>query len=165
MERFSYKRLQEDSLCLQQSHESSSIKCWTFLFISPPILWATSTCKSWAIIPEVQGSGAGLGKDCNQKPVGATAFILQIPREPRISHQGCLWVGCAGGKGEKRSCGIIKYCTWSFYSLQQKMIPSCRPRTLGLQRTLSIDTSLTTINSNPRVVVLTDGADVFRAEM
>lgn len=39
-------------------------------------------------IPKVQGSGAGLGEDHDQKPGGGTAFILQIPREPQAVTQG-----------------------------------------------------------------------------
>lgn len=130
----------------------------TPLFCGPPLHVSPEP-----LFPKFRGLGLDLAMAATRSQL--EHLFYRHPGSHRLSHQGCLWVGCAGGKGEKRSCGIIKYCTWSFYSLQQKMIPSCRPRTLGLQRTLSIDTSLTTINSNPRVVVLTDGADVFRAEM
>lgn len=92
----------------------------------PPILWATSTNVS----RQSQGpcpKFMGLGEVYNQNPVKAT-FILQTPRlshradcDPGPQGQSFVQGGSYLGVGEaKRSHGIIKYCTWSFYSVQQK---------------------------------------------
>lgn len=81
------------------------------------------------IIPKIQGCGAGLCKDCSQNH-----SIYSSLREPQAVTQGHLLVVVEGWIVIEITGYQVLHMVLLFSAA--KKVPSCRPRALGLQRTV-----------------------------